>query len=383
MRPRVLAIVVCLVLAAGCARLPRFVGSPSQEAAAPAPVRMPDAGASNLAAPKDGRAAANSAAETTASRGVVGAGENTDVTADARGPSGPATHVTDLSGIPHAADTAPRPVSGAADSSDRASAAATESTQAAAEAANAPNLIELLDGIVPTDGANYGVVVEDLVSGNRVAVNDSQVFPSASLYKLGVAWLALRDADAGSLDLDAPLEIVDDDTVEPEPYGGFGAGDVPSVREALEVMIEVSSNAAAHAFLRILGRDALNQELDRIGLQQMRVPPDSDAVTSAADTSKLLRLIATSNELSAASRELLLGFMANIAPPDPLRDVLPDSVAIMDKTGNLDDSSNVAALLESPRGTVICVVVDSGVGPGSARAIIGQVGQAAYQALLQ
>jgi beta-lactamase class A len=249
----------------------------------------------------------------------------------------------------------------------------------------APLLDGLLDGLAPGDGSAYGLVLEDLGSGARASLNDDQTFPSASLYKLGVAWLALREVDAGTLSLDAPLAIEDDDTVEPEPAGGFKAGDVPSVRDALEAMLSVSSNAAAHAFLRTLGRATLNQEMDRIGLAQTRVPDDTDseAVTTAGDIARLLRLISTSPELSVDAKSLLAEGMANISPPDALRDTLPDSVGILDKTGNLSDSSNVGALLETPRGTAIVVVVDTGVNPGDARAVIAEMGEIAYHALLQ
>jgi beta-lactamase class A len=248
-----------------------------------------------------------------------------------------------------------------------------------------PALDGLLDGLAPGDGTAYGLVLEDLGTGARTSLNDGQTFPSASLYKLGVAWLALREVDAGTLSLDEPLTIEDDDTVEPEPYGGFKAGDAPSVREALGAMLSVSSNAAAHGFLRVLGRSSLNQEMDRIGLTQTRVPDDSDseAVTSAGDIARLLRLISTSPELSAESKGVLSEGMANVSPPDSLRDTLPDSVGIFDKTGNLTDSSNVGALLETPRGTAIVVVVDTGVNPGEARAVIAGLGQIAYHTLLQ
>jgi beta-lactamase class A len=247
-----------------------------------------------------------------------------------------------------------------------------------------PSLTGLIDGVLPDpDDTDYAIVVEDLASGSRAAVNDAQAFPSASLYKLGVAWLIMRQVDAGALSLDDELRIQDEDTIEPEPAGGFGVGDTPSVREALGAMISASSNAAAHAFLRSLGRDAFHQEMDRIGLSQTRVPDDSLAVTSAGDIARLLRLIAMSPELSSASRAMLEQYMANIAPPDAVRDALPDSVEIIDKTGNLEDASNVGALLQSPRRKVILVVLDSGVDPGDARGVIAQTALAAYNALLQ
>jgi beta-lactamase class A len=252
-------------------------------------------------------------------------------------------------------------------------------------APSAPDLDGLLDGVVPDTGADYSLVLEDLASGARTAVNADQTLPSASLYKLGVAWTTMRRVQAGALRLDAQVAIEDEDTSEPEPDGGFGVGDTPSLHDLLAAMLSVSSNAAAHALLRTIGRDNVTEEMDRIGLHQTRVPDDGVgvAVTSAADIARLLRLIATSPELSESSRAILAQHMASIAPPDALRDTLPDTVGIFDKTGNLDDASNVGALLQTARGTAILVVIDTGVDPGDARAVIAEAGQVAYRALLQ
>src|SRR5690242_6492525 len=174
-----------------------------------------------------------------------------------------------------------------------------------------PVLSGALDGLLPDeDLTDYGLVLEDLSTGARIGINGSQTFPSASLYKLGVAWIALRRVDAGVLSLDAPIMIEDTDTVEPEPYGGFGEGDTPTLRDALAAMLSISSNAAAHALLRMIGRDVFADEMDRLGMTQTRVPDDGLATTSADDMAHLLRLIATSPELSAASRELIAQDMA-------------------------------------------------------------------------
>jgi beta-lactamase class A len=246
-----------------------------------------------------------------------------------------------------------------------------------------PVLDGLLDGILPDTEAEFSIVLEDLASGARATINADQTLPSASLYKLGLAWATLRQVDAGRLSLDDSLEIEDEDAIEPEPDSGISVGDTPSVREAVTAMVSVSSNASAHALLRLIGRETFTAEMDSIGLHQTRVPDDSPAVTSATDIARLLRLIATSSELSRASHAVIAQAMANIAPPDALRDALPSDVGIFDKTGNLDDASNVGALLETQRATAILVVIDTSTDPGVARAVITQAGQIAYHALLR
>jgi beta-lactamase class A len=93
--------------------------------------------------------------------------------------------------------------------------------------------------------------------------------------------------------------------------------------------------------------------------------------------------VASSRGLSGSARAELVQLLANGAPPDALRDSLPESVQIFDKTGNLADASNVGALLQSTRGMVVLVVLDREVDPGDARGVIAQLGQAVYDSLLR
>lgn len=249
----------------------------------------------------------------------------------------------------------------------------------------------VVDTLLPEPNDAYGIVLEDVGSGARVARNDQQVFPSASLYKLGVAWTVLRRVDSGALSLDTPIDVLDEDAVEVEPDGGVAPGQTATVDELLDAMLGVSSNAASHAFLRVIGRQVVNQELARIGLTHTHLPePDEDAgqgagtaVSTAADMARLLRLVATSSDLSASSKAELGRRLATGAPPDALRDRTPEGIVVLDKTGNLDDASNVAALLQSPRGTLVLVVIDQGVGPGDARTVISRLGEYAFQLLAQ
>jgi beta-lactamase class A len=170
--------------------------------------------------------------------------------------------------------------------------------------------------------------------------------------------------------------------------GGLAAGDTTTPREALERMILVSSNAAAHALLRTLGRREFNQAMDQLGLPNTRVPevlgdPSAEAVTTAGDMARLLRMVALGQGLSSGANTELRDLLAAPQWPDPLRDTLPDEVTILDKVGNLDNASNVSALLSTGRGSVLLVVLDEGVDPGDARGVIAQLGRAAYEAFLE
>jgi len=244
----------------------------------------------------------------------------------------------------------------------------------------------VLSTLRPDPSNDYGLIVENFATGERAMVNEDRVFPSGSVYKLPLAWHIMRLADRGRLRFDDPIEILPDDTLEPEPYGGFGAGDTLTVGDAVQAMFSISSNAAAHALLRTVGRRDLNQALGEAGLTRTHVPEtaeDGEAVTTANDLVHLMRLIAAARGLRPDLQSEMLVLLELGRPPDALREILDDDVRVLDKTGNLTDSSNVAALLSTARGTVILVVLDEGVDPGEARAIIGQLGRAAASRLLE
>ena len=94
---------------------------------------------------------------------------------------------------------------------------------------------------MPTENAQaYGVVLEDLASGERVVHNEDRVFASGSVYKLPLAWEVLHQVDLQRTSLDSTLEILDG---EAEPEGGFAPGDTPATRDALRAMLSVSGDA--------------------------------------------------------------------------------------------------------------------------------------------
>jgi beta-lactamase class A len=269
--------------------------------------------------------------------------------------------------------------------------AASEASAAAADAGRDAGMASVLDALAQDRPETFGVVVEDLTSGARHALNEDSVFRSGSVYKLPLAWEVLRRVDAGQMSLDDPLPIQPSDIAEVEPYGGFDAGESPTLREAMHAMLSVSSNSAAHAILRVIGRRQFNESVNSVGLGHTRVPQEaeggdgddgSEASTSAGDIARLLRMLASGEKLSQASQQELRAALALGGSPDALRETLPPDVQVLDKTGNLDQASNVGALLSGPRGTVILVVLDDGIDPGDARAVIARLGMAAHDAYL-
>jgi beta-lactamase class A len=229
-------------------------------------------------------------------------------------------------------------------------------------------------------GGTYGMVVEHQASGDRLEHNPHRIFRPASVYKLGLACEVLRQVDAARLGLEDPLVIETDDVVEAEPAGGPGPGEEVTVREALRAMMGISSNTAAHALLRRLGRSQFNMAIQAVGLRATRVAtqPDEPSVTTPADTARLLTLVARGEILTDASRRELRELLALPKPSDPLEDALPPGTPVYSKTGDLESASNVAGLIQLRTGTVTLAIFSEDVNPGDARKTIGAIARALY-----
>jgi beta-lactamase class A len=247
-----------------------------------------------------------------------------------------------------------------------------------------------LDPLVQDAAGRYGVLVEAQASGARYEHQAAAVFRSASVYKLPLAVEVLRRLDRHELSLDDRLTIEAEDATEAEPRGGVYPGDTITVEQALQTMTGVSSNAAAHALMRLIGRAQVDQSWALLGWHTTLVPTvepsdDSDdapaAVTSAADMADLLDRLLRGQLLSVTNSLRLLQLLSAPDQLDPVGPALPDGTEHVGKTGNLDDASTVAGVVYTPTGPLIVVVLDEGVEPASARAVIGGLAATAYAAV--
>lgn len=251
-----------------------------------------------------------------------------------------------------------------------------------------PALGTQVEEILDERGGTYGVTLEFVPTHQRTSHAGDQVFESASVYKIGVAYAVLHEVDQGHLSLSDQLMILDDDAVEPEPRGGLGVNDQVSIWEALQAMMGVSSNSAAHLLMRQVGHPELNLALDALGLHATRVPLEADdagdtdaaAVTTSSDMAHLLELLADDRILSPESRANLRTLLGMRKYLDPLVAYVPDGTEVLSKNGNQERASNVAGLVATPEGPLIISIFDEDVDPGDARATIAAITQAAWDA---
>lgn len=172
-------------------------------------------------------------------------------------------------------------------------------------------------------------------------------FALCSTFKLLLAAVVLREADAGRLDLNTPLRFGEDDLVPYAPvveaHLAAGALSIGALAEAAQV---TSDNVAANLLLRELGGPAgftaklrelgdRTTRLDRIEPAMNRVLPgeDHDTTTPRAIAETVARLF-TTDLLSPASRQTLKQWMiATRTGSRRLRAGFPAGWIAGDKTG--------------------------------------------------
>lgn len=135
---------------------------------------------------------------------------------------------------------------------------------------------------------SYGVSVGD-VNGNQYAdVNADKVFPSASIYKLYVAYAGYQLVDSGKAN-------------GAESYQGGRTR-----LQCLDAMIRTSDSPCAEKMAAELGKPALDVKLKAYGLTSTSV---RSLTTTAHDAARILTLIQLGTDLSADSRTRLIDSM--------------------------------------------------------------------------
>ena len=208
-----------------------------------------------------------------------------------------------------------------------------------------------------------GLVVLDLTDWSRCSYNATDVFITASLYKLIVLAEAYEQAEAGTFSFDDSISI--------------GGAYVTTGTEAARLMIQVSDNATAEALRLGLGRDLVAAAPDRLGMTSTVL--GTDFTTTAADIAHFFASLhagrVVSPQSDAEMRELLLGQQVR----DRIPALLPAGTEIAHKTGNLDFLAHDAGIVYSPAVPFVLVLLtESGTTQEQGREAIRTLAAAAF-----
>lgn len=199
-------------------------------------------------------------------------------------------------------------------------------------------IAERLDGVM-------GYVVMDLESGERFERLANEPFPLASTIKLAILYELFRQADEGRLKLD-DLRPLDRKHV----VGGSGilvelTNPSMSLRDYAVLMVVVSDNTATNLLIDTVGMQNVTSRMAALGMPGLKLRRrmiDTAAALrgdentgSPADLAQLLGMIHRSEGLKKESSDAILEILKK-AKPSALRDGVPASVPVANKTGTLE-----------------------------------------------
>ena len=195
-------------------------------------------------------------------------------------------------------------------------------------------LSALLANYAKDHSGTFGISLIEMDGKKRRAnYNGDQQFVTASTYKLFVAYSLLKRIDAGTKDWE-------------------------SNANCFNKMISLSDNSCAEAFLNSIGLTNVTKDINLIGLNNSNFTKAGGPYTTANDLSLLLGMLQSGQNFSALNRERLINAMKN----NVYRKGIPSGASgvVADKVGFIDDLLHDGAIVYSPNGTYVLVVMTKG-----------------------
>ncbi len=216
-----------------------------------------------------------------------------------------------------------------------------------------------LDGVI-------GYSVLDLTSNDRLDSLERHEFPAASTIKIGILYEFYRQAEAGTIRLDEkkaldPARVV----------GGSGVlkelgTPVLSLQDYGTLMILLSDNTATNIVIDLLGLDAVNGTIERLGATQTRLRRrmmDTEAArrgdentTTTSDLAMLLEASYRGRGLSSRSRDSMLSTLKKAKRTALVRG-LPAGIDVASKSGELEGVRGDCGIVFAPNRPYIIVVL--------------------------
>jgi beta-lactamase class A len=250
--------------------------------------------------------------------------------------------------------------------------------------ARTAQVIDSLDGV-------FGLVIQDLTTGETFSVNPDIVFTQASVIKVPVLVELYRQAKAGEISLDEVVAVKRTDFV-----GGAGilrrltAGQVSMpVRDLAILMTVLSDNTATNMLIDLVGIENVNQTMTDLGFPGTRLQrkmmdrrarlEDRENISTPAEAARLLELLHKGEILDAASCQEILDILA-IPKEGRINRKLPAGTEVANKTGSVGGVVNdIGIVLLENRPFIVVAMVNWNIDREAAVEAIADVSYLAYE----
>jgi beta-lactamase class A len=214
-----------------------------------------------------------------------------------------------------------------------------------------------IEGVAASLDGVLAVSLRDPKSGAAIDLHAAEPFPTASSIKLAVLYELYRQAEEGRIDLaevtTPPLPRVRGGGVLQELSGRVSV----TWRDLAVMMMGWTDNEATNLLIDKVGLDAVNRRLDTLALPAVRLRRkmmDVEAAHAGRENSgtpeQLRRLVESLHAGTGLSPERAadLRTVASVTKKSPFRKGLPEGLAVLDKSGELEGVRCVAAYVDVP-----------------------------------
>ncbi|SHH61082.1 serine hydrolase [Clostridium grantii] len=220
--------------------------------------------------------------------------------------------------------------------------------------------------IINEYGINTAIYYKNLENNKKFTLNEKEKLPSASLIKLFIMYHAFKKVSEESLSLEIQIPVNRNDTVEYSIIEALSI-DKYSLEDLITLMIIQSDNTATNILINYLGMSNINDTINELSMQKTSLNRKMmdfyarengiDNWTSAEDVGELLYKIYKDEFRNSELNKKIFAIMKRQIFMTMIPRYLNESYEIFNKTGDLPNINNDAAIIFHSQGNSILVIL--------------------------
>jgi len=177
----------------------------------------------------------------------------------------------------------------------------------------------------------YGVCIVDLDKGETFGINESEVFPAASLMKLPLIYAFYQQVELGKIDPDEQYSLREEDKVR-----GTGsvyrqpAGTTYTLRQLITLVGKQSDNTAQNVLVEILEKEKIQAAIADLEMKQTSY---ANWETTPQDVAIFWQKLATGQILTPDHRQEILDSLTDTIFEEQIPAGLPKGIKVAHKVG--------------------------------------------------
>ncbi len=244
-----------------------------------------------------------------------------------------------------------------------------------------PSLKDVMENSLRDAPDTYGIVIQNLKTGENYFYNEHASFDAASLYKLWVMAETYDQIQKGLLSendtLSQDVQVLNNEfDIDPNNAEMTEGTVTMSVGDALDKMITISDNYAALLLSEKLTLLSVSLYLTKNNFMESKLgePP----VTTPYDIAMFFEKLYGGELADSDSTQKMIDLLKKQALNGKIPKYLPPDVAIAHKTGEIDTYTHDAGIVYSPKGEYVIVIMTDTNSPDETQERIARLSRSVY-----